>query len=145
MMTGKEAREKFRQAIRDAFAKVVRERRGQLESAAAEIGSTRQALEQYADGSNAGGDVVLMALVRWNLRIGIEDESGSPEERCRWECGPLRAKPRKTETQRPIQLTLPLFQAIEDLGEQNLDVRILRKDPGRIELGVEITFPKRLA
>jgi hypothetical protein len=145
MMTGKEAREKFRQAIRDAFAKVVQERRGQLEDAAAEIGSTRQALEQYAAGSNAGGDVVLMALVRWNLRIGIEDEIGSSEERRSWECGALRAKPRKTETRQPIQIPLPLFQAIEDLGEQNLDVRILRKGPGKIELGVEIAFPKRLS
>jgi hypothetical protein len=145
MMTGKEAREKFRETIRDAFARVVRERKGQLESAAAEIGCTRQALEQYAAGSNAGGDVVLMALVRWNLRIGIEDKSGAPEEKRRWDCGALRSKPRKTETQQPIQLKLPLFQAIEDLGEQNLDVRILKKEAGKIELGVEITFPRRLA
>lgn len=144
-MTGKEAREKFRDAIRDAFAKVVRERKGQLESAAAEIGSTRQALEQYAAGSNAGGDVVLMALVRWNLRIGIEDEGSALEEKRHWECGALSGRSRKSETQRPVQLTLPLFQAIEDLGEQNLDVRILRKGAGKIELGVDIVFPKRLA
>jgi hypothetical protein len=145
MMTGKQAREKFRKAIQEAFAAVVHARRGHLEAAAAEIGITRQSLEQYAEGSNAGGDVVLMALVRWNLPIRIEDDKSGPGEKRYWECGALQAPVRKSESRRPIQLSLPLYQAIEDLADQNLDVKILKRDPGRIELGVAIAFPKRLA
>jgi hypothetical protein len=142
MITGSEARDKFRRAIQDAFAEVVRSRKGELETAGLEIGSSRQALQQYADGSVPGGDVLLAAFVIWNMAIRIEDHNAGPGETKSWECSTAH-KQHRTQAARRQPEQLPLFQAIGDLEEQNMDLKILRKGPTKIELGLEIVFPKR--
>ena len=48
----------------------------------------------------------------------------------------------KLKRERPQSAQLPLFKAIDELEPENLDVRILRKWPQKIELGVNIAFPK---
>jgi len=141
MITAPEARQKFREAIKKAFAQIVDKRKGQLETAASEIGKHRQSLEQYANGTVPRADVLLMAFIRWGLVIRIEDEAAGPGEPNRWECSMSR-KSKVAPPRRPEPVQLPLFKAIDDLEDRHVDVRILRKGPAKIELGVEIGFPK---
>ncbi len=75
MISGLEAREKFRHSIKEAFAEVVGKRKGHLEVAAAAIGSSRQSLEQYAAGTVPRADVLLAAFIIWEMVIRIEDPS----------------------------------------------------------------------
>jgi len=145
MVIGKDARTKFRLAIRTAFRDVVRTRKGQLEAAASEIGVARQSLEQYAEGTIPRADVLLTAIVRWGLKIRIEDSDAAEIQQRWWECSASRGSLQMhTTPSKPEQLLLPLSQAIEDLGDEDVDLKILRKSPGRIELGVKIQFPRRL-
>ena len=148
MLSPERARADLRKAIQRSFAEIVRKRKGQLESAAAEIGCKRQSLEQYAAGTKPAipsADVLLMAMACWNLKIVVEDREAREGERRRWECGLFPERTRKAEAKPPVQLELPLHLAIKDLEEEHLEVRILKRDPGRIELGVDIAFPRRLA
>ena len=142
MISGLEAREKFRHSIKEAFAEVVGKRKGHLEDAAAEIGSSRQSLEQYAAGTVPRADVLLAAFIIWEMVIRIEDPSAGPGETKRWECS-MAQKQRRAQASRREPEQLPLFRAIDDLEEQNLELKILRKGPTKIELGLEIAFPKR--
>jgi hypothetical protein len=41
---------------------------------------------------------------------------------------------------RPVQLSL--FDALQDLEDRDVDVKILKKGTGRLELGLEIGFKK---
>lgn len=142
MLTGPEARQNFRQAVKDAFTEVIRKRRGDLERAGLEIGSSRQALQQYADGGVPGADVLLTALLMWQMVVQINDPSARAGETKGWECSiKTRLSPVKAARTQPMQL--PLFQAIDDLGEQDLELKIVRKGTRSIELGLEISFPKR--
>lgn len=142
MITGPDARLKFKQAVKKAFADVVNNRKGELEVAGREIGSSRQALQQYADGAIPGADVLLAAFIVWEMVIRIEDPDAAPGETRLWECS-VTQKQRRVQAARRRPEQLPLFQAIDDLEEQNLELKILRKGPNKIELGLEIAFPKR--
>jgi hypothetical protein len=142
MITGPDARLKFKQAVKKAFADVVNNRKGELEVAGREIGSSRQALQQYADGAIPGADVLLAAFIVWEMVIRIEDPDAAPGETRLWECS-VTQKQRRVQAARRQPEQLPLFQAIDDLEEQNLELKILRKGPNKIELGLEIAFPKR--
>lgn len=142
MITGSDARQRFKEAVKRAFADVVNNRKGELEAAGREIGSSRQALQQYADGGIPGADVLLAAFIIWEMVIRIEDPSAGPGETKCWECSVThKQRPKQAAHRQPEQL--PLFQAIYDLEEQNLELKILRKGPTKIELGLEIAFPKR--
>jgi hypothetical protein len=141
-MTGAETRAECRKQIKAFFEQVVKERAGSLKIAGAELGVSRQAMEQYADGSIPGADVLLAAFVQWGIPVRIEDPASSSSTRPWWECGMIRkSADRAKPTRQPEQL--PLFRAIDDLDEQSVDVRILRKGPSRIELGVEIAFIRK--
>jgi len=142
MITGSDARLKFKEAVKKAFAEVVSNRKGELEAAGREIGSSRQALQQYADGAVPGADVLLAAFIIWEMMIRIEDPDAGPGETRLWECS-VTQKQRRMQAARRQPEQLPLFQAIDDLEEQNLELKILRKGPNKIELGLEIAFPKR--
>ena len=143
MITGPVAKQRFRDAILKAISEAVRKRKGKLEAAAEEIGVSRQALQQYAEGSVPGGEVLLTAFVQWGLVVRIEDPDASPGEPRWWECG-LARKDKASMQKPPEPVQLPLFQAIDDLEDQHVDVKILRKSSAKIELGVDIAFPKRL-
>ena len=43
---------------------------------------------------------------------------------------------------RPKPVQMSLFEALDDLRDDNLEVKILKKGVGRIELGLEIGFKK---
>jgi len=142
MINGPDAREKFRRSIKEAFAEVVRKRKGNLEAAAAEIGISRQSLEQYAVGRVPAADVLMAVFIIWEMVIRIEDPNARPGETKLWECSTTQKQRRAPAPSRAPE-QLPLFQAIDDLKEQNLELKILRKGPHKIELGLEIAFPKR--
>jgi len=142
MISGLDAREKFRRSIKEAFAEVVTKQKGNLEAAATEIGISRQSLEQYAVGRVPAADVLLAAFVIWETVIRIEDPNARPGETKLWECA-ITQRQRRAQSSRRAPEQLPLFQAIDDLEEQNLELKILRKGPHKIELGLEIAFPKR--
>jgi hypothetical protein len=142
MISGPDAREKFRRSIQEAFADVVRKRKGHLEAAASEIGVSRQSLEQYAVDRVPAADVLLTAFIIWEMAVRIEDPNAALGETKSWECA-MTQKRRRTPAPRREPEQLPLFQAIDDLEEQNLELKILRKGPNKIELGLEIAFPKR--
>ena len=39
---------------------------------------------------------------------------------------------------------LPLFKAIEDLESGDMDVKVLKREPGRLVLGLDILFQDRV-
>jgi hypothetical protein len=139
MLNGKDARSRFQAAIKAAFAKEIKKREGHLAEAAADLGVARQMVEQYAAGSMPKGDVLLTAFIKWSMVIRIENSAAPADEPHFWECSMTRKD--KHKQRRPESTQLPLFKAIDELEVQNLDVRILRKGPQKIELAVDIAFP----
>jgi hypothetical protein len=56
----------------------------------------------------------------------------------------MSSKDRARPASRPVPVQLPLFKAIEELGDNDMDVKILRKEPGRIQLAVDILFKDKI-
>lgn len=102
-------------------------------TAAAILGVSRQMLDVYINGkATPGPDVILRAMKAWNFTLkyrGREITSSQLARSVGKELPPV-----------PEQLLLPLRDAIDALGEENLLVRISKKEPDRIELQVSIRF-----
>ena len=131
-----EIRDKIREAIRLKFQGLVAQTRasgGSLSDLADQIGVKRQSLDQYADGSMPGADVLLLSLLKWDWTIRIE----TPDNRPAW-CefslsdvdGGLQQRKRE-----PIQLSL--FEALSDLNGQ---ISVLKKNVGRVEIEIKRAF-----
>jgi hypothetical protein len=89
--------------------------------------------------------VILTALLRWGWRLRIEDPAAKADEPQFWDCAVKRVGRTPASKQAlPVQLELPLVKAIEDLQDRNVQVSIVRKGPGSIELSLGIAFPKRV-
>ena len=142
-MSPQDAKLAFARAIQAEFKEIVRKNKGKLAQKAAEIGVERQQLEQYATGSLPRSDVILTAMIKWGLRLRIEDPNAPGGEPKWWECG-MSGKDGVRAKSRPLPVQLPLFKAIEHLGDKDTDVRILRKEPGRIRLAVDILFKDKI-
>lgn len=103
-------------------------------TAAATLGVSRQMLDLYLNGkAMPGSDVILKAMKAWGFPLayrGREITSG------------LLASPTKKtqEYELPEQLSLPLRDAIDALGEENLSVKIANRRSDRLELSVSIKF-----
>jgi transcriptional regulator with XRE-family HTH domain len=128
----------FRDAIHREFAELVngvKSGQGSLADVAAQLGVSRQALDQYANGSVPASDVLLMAFLKRDMVIRIEDRGGDPSW-CEFSVsdidGGIKGRKRK-----PIQLSL--FDALTDL-DQNMDT--LKKNVGRVEFEIERAFGK---
>jgi len=113
----------------------VKSGKGSLSDVAAQIGVSRQALDQYAAGSVPASDVLLMAFLKWDWVIRVEDRHGHPSW-CEFSVSDMEGgvKARKRE---PVQLSL--FDALTDL-DQNMDT--LRKSVGRVEFEIKRAFGK---
>lgn len=142
-MDPEQAKAAFGSAIRSVFQEIVRKNKGKLAQKAAEIGVERQQLEQYAGGTLPRGHVLLTAFIKWGIRVRIEDPNASESDPRWWECG-MSAKDRARAISRPLPVQLSLFKAIEELGDKDMDVKILRKEPGRIQLAVDILFKEKI-
>lgn len=134
-----EERQNLRKLIEAEFLRLKSERAGGLEKAAAEIGVHRQQMQQWAGGVPVPADVLLMAFWKWGSTIRIEDSQ--PEHGTVYKFSMTKARATKgTQRAGPVQLSL--FEALNGLQDENIQVRVLRKGAGRIELGVEIGFRK---
>jgi len=116
--------EKLRQAVVGKMTKKL---------AAATLGVSRQMLDVYLSGRSApGSDVVLRAMKAWNFTLKYRGRELTSSQLTR---------PTAVEIQGAAeQLMLPLRDAIQSLGEGDLQIRIAKKQPDRIELQVSIRF-----
>ena len=131
-------RSRIRDEIKRKFADLVRDvkrSQGSMSAVAAQIGVTRQALAQYADGSVPQSDVLLMALFKWDWSVRVEN-LGKPSW-CEFSISDMEGGPRR---RRPEPLQLPLFDA---LTEMDHDMETLKKSVGRVEFEVRKAFGKR--
>jgi transcriptional regulator with XRE-family HTH domain len=129
---------RIRDAIQRKFAELVtgvKSGQGSLAEVAEQLGVRRQAMDQYASGSVPASDVLLMALLKWNWQIRVEDPKGQPSW-CEFSVSDMEGgiKRRKPE---PVQLSL--FDALTDL-DQNMDT--LKKSVGRVEFEIKRAFGK---
>ena len=138
-MTPQQAKARFCTAIQKEFRKVVVRNRGHLEQKASEIGVRRQQLEQYASGTVPRSEVLLTAFIKWGFVIRIDDPNAEADDPNWWECR-MRGKDSKKAKSKPGPVQLPLFKAIESLKSDDMDVKVIRREPGRIVLGLDILF-----
>jgi transcriptional regulator with XRE-family HTH domain len=119
----------FRSEIAKGFREAIKRRDITLLQAARDLGVSRQALHAYLrGGATPRGEVLRRACKLWGLTLnykGLAFGSGSFGSR------------RRAHT-RAVQLELPLRDALENLGTDDLDVKLLRADAGSIELQVRI-------
>jgi len=138
-LTPDQFRASVRAKIKERFAELVdgvKSGKGSLADVAAQIGVTRQALSQYAEGSVPQADVLLSAFLKWDWTIRIERTGGKPAW-CEFALSDVEGglKRRKPE---PMQLSL--FDALVDF-DQNLDT--LKKSVGRVESEIERAYGTR--
>jgi hypothetical protein len=141
VLDAKEVRQKLRKAIEREFLRAKNDGKGHLEKLAKEIGLERQQMQQYAAGVTIPADVMLMAFMKWGTTIRIEDESAKEGEPKWWEFS-MSGRDRGLQKPRPQPVQMSLFGALQELQDDDLEVKILRKGPGRLELGLEIGFKK---
>lgn len=103
-------------------------------AAAAILGVSRQMLDVYIKGkATPGPEVILRAMRAWNFTLKYRGREITSSQL-------MRSVPEHPPLAVPEQLLLPLRDAIDALGEENLLVRISKKEPDRIELQVSIRF-----
>jgi transcriptional regulator with XRE-family HTH domain len=125
--------------IRRKFADLVKNVKsgpGTLSDVAAQIGVTRQALSQYAQGSAPQADVLLAAFLKWDWSVRIENKGGTPLW-CEFSISDVDGGVQRRKPE-PIQLSL--FDALTGLDQ---DLETMRKSVGRVELEIERAFGKR--
>ena len=141
MLDPKEARKRLRKAIEREFVRLKAEHGGGLERAAQEIGVSRQQLQQWAKGVVVPSDVLLMAFMTWGSTVRLEDGKARESEPAWWEFA-LSSRDGGFQKRRSKPVQMSLFEALDDLQDDNVEVRIIKKGPGRLELGLEIGFRK---
>ena len=141
MLDPKTARKKLLIAIQQEFLRVKREHNGQLGKYAQELGMERQQLQQYANKTIPPADALLMLFMKSGGNIRIEDENARIGEPKWWQFS-MSGRDGGFNKPAPKPVQMSLFEAIHDLHEENIEVKILRKSAGRLELGVEIGFKK---
>ncbi len=57
----------------------------------------------------------------------------------------MTAKDNRSPKTKPPMVQLPLFKAIEELQNNDMDVKITKKEPGRIRLAVDIMFREKVS
>jgi hypothetical protein len=141
MLDPKEARQKLRKAIQAEFLRLKNDNKGGLERAAKEIGVDRQQMQQWADGVPVPADALLMAFMKWGAKIRVDDEDARKGDCAWWEFA-MTGRQGGLHRPRPHPVQMSLLDALSELQEENVEVKILRKGVGRLELGVDIGFKK---
>ena len=102
-------------------------------TAAATLGVSRQMLDVYLKGkATPGSDVIMRAMRAWKLPFAYRGREITISQLTRPARGPTHPQPE--------QLLLPIEEAILALGQEDLDVRISKKETAGIELQVTIRF-----
>jgi hypothetical protein len=139
MLDPKEFRKRLRKAVEEEFGRLKTEQMGSLAQAAKEIGVSRQQMQQWAKGVPVPADALLMAFLKWGSTVRIKDEKATDGEPTWWEFS-MSGRDGGFQKARPKPIQLSLFDALSELQDEHLDVKILRKGAGRLELGLEIGF-----
>jgi transcriptional regulator with XRE-family HTH domain len=121
--------------VAESFKRVLVYRRMSKTRAAKELRVSRQMFYEYLKGKSLPKREVLQrACDAWGLKINYRDLIVSSES--------FPSPSVKSDAPLATQLDLNLQEAIKQFGMSNEDlaVRILRKDNGRIELQVDLRF-----
>jgi transcriptional regulator with XRE-family HTH domain len=125
------ARDPFRNEIAGKFKDAIAALRISKAQAARDLGISRQMLYEYLSGKSLPKHTVLeRACTFWHLELNYKDFLVTSTAFSK-----ASAVPRATT---PIQLDL--LTAVEALRDEDLDIKILRKGSGRIELRVGLRF-----
>jgi predicted DNA-binding protein (UPF0251 family) len=135
------ARDKLRKAVEKEFLRLKDANKGNLERIAKELGVKRQQMQQYAKGTTVPADVLLMAFLKQGSLIRIDDEDAKRSESRWWEFS-MTGQDKGFQKPRPKPTQMSLFDALQDLQDDHLEVKIRKKDAGRLEIGLEIGFKK---
>ena len=141
MLEPEETRDKLRKLVEQEFLRIKNQNKGQLGRAAKEIGVERQQLQQWAQGVPVPADVLLMAFLTWGTILELKDERAKQGEPTWWKFS-LSGRDGGFQKPRPRPVQLSLFDAIQELEDEDVEVTILRKGMGRLELGLEIGFKR---
>jgi len=123
----------LRSQIARKFTEAIKALRISKAQAARDLEVSRQMLYGYLKGKSLPKREVLQrACSAWNLELNyrtlIVNRNSFSQVRT------------NVEAVRPVQLKLDLQEAIENLRDEDLAVRILRKTNGRVELQVNVKF-----
>lgn len=138
-LTPDELQAEIRRVIKQKFQALVKEartRRGLLSQLAAQIGVKRTMLDQYAEGSMPGADVLLTAFLKWDWSIHIASPGDTPSW-CEFSMSDPHKESKKLKRQ-PVQLSL--FDALTELDGQ---LEILKKSVAKAESEIERSMGKR--
>ncbi len=132
-ITPEELTNKVRDEIKKKFTRLVedaRRQRGRLSELASQIGVPYQMLDNYAEGSMPGADVLLATFLRWDWTIEIRSPGAIPAK-CSFSMTDMDKESKKLK-QQPLQLSL--FDALT-----NLDGHLegLKKSVARAEAEIE--------
>src|SRR5579862_9042916 len=128
-LTPDELQAKIRKVVKQKFQDLVKQartQRGLLSELAKQIGVKHSMLDQYADGSMPGADVLLTAFLKWDWSIRIESPGATPAW-CEFSVGDMDKESKKLKRQ-PVQLSL--FDALTELDDQ---LEVLKKSVARAE------------
>jgi len=139
MLDPRDVREKLRKAIEAEFLRLKSEHKGGLARAAKQIGVDRQQIQQWANGISVPAGALLMVFMKWGATIRIEDDKAKKNEPRWWEFS-MSGRDGGLQKPRPRPVQMSLFDVLDELQDENLEVKILRKGAGRLELGLEIGF-----
>ena len=98
-------------------------------------------MQQWAKGVPVPADALLMAFMKWGSIVRLDDEKARNDEPAWWEFS-LSGRDGGFEKGRPKPAQMSLFDALEDLQDDHLEVKIRKKRAGRLELSLEIGFKK---
>jgi transcriptional regulator with XRE-family HTH domain len=125
--------------IKRKFAELVKNVKsgpGSLSGVAAQLGVSRQALSQYAEGSVPQADVLLAAFLKWDWSIRVENRGGTPAW-CEFSLSDVDGGVQRRKRE-PIQLSL--FDALTDFDN---NLQTLKRSVGRVEIEIDRAFGKR--
>src|SRR5437016_13530447 len=113
------ATDRFRDEIAAKFRQAIAAQRISKTRAAGDLGISRQMLYEYLAGRSAPKQAVLQrACAKWGLELNYKDFIVTAKA--------FRTEPTLAPTALPLQLDL--LSAVEALRDEDLEVRILRKD-----------------
>ncbi len=123
----------FCKEIAKKFGEAIASRRLSKAQAARDINVSRQMLYEYLKGNSLPRHEVLQrACVAWGLTLNYKGLLVSVDA--------FRQPPVDTLKPRSEQLDLKLEEALDQLHDEDIGIRILRKENGRVELQVELRF-----
>jgi transcriptional regulator with XRE-family HTH domain len=118
--------ERLREEIARVLPLVIGSERGAQTSAARKLGITRQALSLYMlKKATPGAEILRRICVTWNLVLDID--------------GALITK-QDEPVHREVATQLSILEALSDVEDRNIEIKILDKSSNTIDLKVSIAF-----